>query len=225
LNGPRTSWAFPEALDRIARSSHAAFARDSGERIILWNKKCEELFGRPARSVLGKHCHDVTGGRDCFGNVYCHHNCPIAFQACDRSDPVRRFTLRAETKGGPKWFEVGTFAIPSYHPALSTMVHVFSEGRAKRQSPAERLLAGNAPAPEPLSIGPPGFAGDQPSVLTPRETEVLKLLAQGMTTPAIAAELFISPVTVRNHVAAILNKLDVHSKLAAVIFAYRQRLV
>jgi DNA-binding NarL/FixJ family response regulator len=74
--------------------------------------------------------------------------------------------------------------------------------------------------------GPVGtHRGGSNSVLTPRETEILKLLAQGMTTPAIAAKLFISPVTVRNHVAAILNKLDVHSKLAAVIFAYRQRLV
>jgi PAS domain S-box-containing protein len=225
LNGPHSSRAFSEALDRIARSSHAAFARDSGERIILWNKKCEELFGLSAQSVIGKHCHDVTGGRDRFGNVYCHHNCPIASQACDPSDPVRSFTLRAETKGGPEWFEVGTFAIPSYHPALSTIVHFFSEVKAKKQAPAERLLAGNAFTPEPLSIGPPGFAGGQPSVLTPREIEVLRLLAQGMTTPAIAAELFISPVTVRNHIAATLSKLDVHSKLAAVILAYRHHLV
>lgn len=222
MNAPHSP-DFP--LDRIARSSHPAFARDSAERIIVWNKKCEKLFGWPARAVLGKHCHDVMGGKDRFGNVYCHHNCPIAFQACDGSDPVRRFTLRAETKGGAKWFEVGTFAIPSYHPALSTIVHVFSEGSSKRQAPDERPLEGKTPASEPLSIGLPGFAGDQPSVLTPREMEVLKLLAQGLTTPAIAAELFISPVTVRNHIAATLNKLDAHSKLGAVVFAYRHHLV
>ena len=81
-----------EALDRIARSGEAVFAIDSSDRIILWNKKCEELLGRPARAVLGKRCYDVMAGRDENGNVYCYRSCPVAHQARDLpNDPVQRF--------------------------------------------------------------------------------------------------------------------------------------
>jgi DNA-binding CsgD family transcriptional regulator len=52
--------------------------------------------------------------------------------------------------------------------------------------------------------------------LTPREVEVLRLLASGTAGTEIAADLAISPVTVRNHVQNILVKLQVHSRLEAV---------
>lgn len=63
------------------------------------------------------------------------------------------------------------------------------------------------------------------SFLTPREREVLRLLAAGRSNEAIAAELFISQNTVRTHVQNILSKLNVHSKLEAVAFALRHGLV
>ena len=119
---PHTS----EALDKIARSGEAVFAIDSADKIVLWNKKCEELLGRTARSVLGKKCYDVIGGRDSSGNVYCYRNCPVAYQSREKpKEPVKRFPLSVEVgKSGRQWFEVSLFAIPSYHPALSTVVHV-----------------------------------------------------------------------------------------------------
>ncbi len=61
--------------------------------------------------------------------------------------------------------------------------------------------------------------------LTRREKEVLRCLSEGMSTAAIAERLFISRVTVRNHVQHILPKLGVHSKLAAVARARRQNLM
>jgi DNA-binding NarL/FixJ family response regulator len=61
--------------------------------------------------------------------------------------------------------------------------------------------------------------------LTSREKEILTCLGSGLTTAGIAKKLFISPVTVRNHVQSLLHKLDVHSKLAAVVFAYRHQLI
>ena len=59
-----------ETLDRISRSGEAVFAIDSSDRVVLWNKKCEDLLERPAKSVLGKRCDEVIGGRDAQGNVY-----------------------------------------------------------------------------------------------------------------------------------------------------------
>lgn len=213
-----------EALDSIARSGEAVFAIDSSDRIILWNKKCEELLGRPARAVLGKHCYDVIGGRDENGNIYCYRNCPVAHQARDTpKDPVHRFQLSVETGSGPRRsIEVSLFAIPSYHPALSTVVHVLRD-RKKRESALERTLAKKTDDREPL--WPMETKAGQPVDLTAREKEILRCLAEGMPTASIGKKLFISPVTVRNHVQSILRKLDVHTKLAAVVFAYQHALI
>lgn len=52
--------------------------------------------------------------------------------------------------------------------------------------------------------------------LTPRQAEVLALLAEGYTTQQIATRLYIAPATVRNHVQEIMERLDVHTRLAAV---------
>jgi DNA-binding NarL/FixJ family response regulator len=61
--------------------------------------------------------------------------------------------------------------------------------------------------------------------LTPRELEVLQLLAQGAASPEIARRLGVSPNTVRTHVQGILTKLQVHSRLEAAAFAVRHQLV
>lgn len=63
------------------------------------------------------------------------------------------------------------------------------------------------------------------SSLTPREHEVLALLARGRNQMAIAAELVISPKTVATHIQRILSKLGVHSRAEAVALAHRERLV
>ena len=61
--------------------------------------------------------------------------------------------------------------------------------------------------------------------LTAREREILQLLADGLDGPAMAARLYISPRTQRNHVANILGKLHVHSQLQAVMFGLRHGIV
>ncbi len=61
--------------------------------------------------------------------------------------------------------------------------------------------------------------------LTPRELEVLRALTEGLSTPEICERLFIAPNTLRTHVQNIMGKLRVHSKLEAVAFAIRNRLV
>lgn len=61
--------------------------------------------------------------------------------------------------------------------------------------------------------------------LTGRELEVLKLVAKGMSNREIADELYISENTVKNHVRNILEKLHLHSRMEAVIYAVRERLL
>jgi DNA-binding NarL/FixJ family response regulator len=61
--------------------------------------------------------------------------------------------------------------------------------------------------------------------LTGRELEVLKLVAKGMSNREIADDLYISENTVKNHVRNILEKLHLHSRMEAVIYAVRERLL
>jgi two-component system NarL family response regulator len=61
--------------------------------------------------------------------------------------------------------------------------------------------------------------------LTDREMEVLKLVAKGMNNRDIAKDLFISENTVKNHIRNILEKLQLHSRMEAVVYAVREKLL
>jgi NarL family two-component system response regulator LiaR len=60
--------------------------------------------------------------------------------------------------------------------------------------------------------------------LSPRELEVLQLIARGLDNPDIAAELCISPRTAKHHVSSVLAKLGVPNRVQAAVYAVRQRI-
>jgi DNA-binding NarL/FixJ family response regulator len=68
--------------------------------------------------------------------------------------------------------------------------------------------------------GTPGGRGLAEANLTDRETEVLRLIAQGRSNPEIAAELFLGVETVKTHVRNVLAKLGARDRVQAVITAY-----
>src|SRR5215475_13647929 len=61
--------------------------------------------------------------------------------------------------------------------------------------------------------------------LTERELDVLKLVARGMNNREIGAKLFISENTVKNHIRNILEKLQLHSRMEAVMYAVREKIL
>jgi DNA-binding CsgD family transcriptional regulator len=214
-----------DILDRIAKSGDAVMAIDYGDKIILWNKEAERLFGRPSRTVLGRPCYEIMGGRDVHGNLYCYRACPVAHQARDtKAEPVHSFPLDVKTGAGKsKQVNVTLFAIPNSRPSLSTIVHVFREADKKPSALAEKLAEeAGPPAPPRFPITGPETVS---VTLTSREKEILQCLSEGLATPDIARRLSISRVTVRNHVQNVLQKLDVHNKLAAVAYAHQHGLV
>lgn len=95
----------------------------------------------------------------------------------------------------------------------------------------EEVLRGGTITPSPLGFvhgargsGPVTTQAILVGHLTTRELDVLRLLVEGLTSGQIAGQLGISSNTVRSHIQSVLNKLHVHSRLAAAAFAVRYEL-
>lgn len=211
-----------DPLDIVASTAEAAFATDEEGRIVIWNRPAERLLGHSAERVLGKPCHEVLCGRDVFGNRFCDEACTLQ-RMVRRHEAVRRFEMEVRRESG-QLLRVGVAVIVVPGPKLSqySVVHLLQPLPAER-SEGDLVSLGAQPAAgaAPAAVTPPPAR----SSLSAREVEVLRLLADGASTRAVADTLFISVATVRNHIQNILRKLDVHSKLEAVSLALRSRLI
>ncbi|MGN6562117.1 MAG: helix-turn-helix transcriptional regulator [Thermomicrobiales bacterium] len=86
-------------------------------------------------------------------------------------------------------------------------------------------LLDRAAALDRSTPAPPAPPTPLPAGLTPRELEVLQLVAQGLTSAEVAERLYLSPRTVSTHLTSIYTKLDVSSRAAAIRFALDNQLV
>jgi DNA-binding CsgD family transcriptional regulator len=220
-----------EVLDVLAQSDTPALATDIGGHVVFWNRAAEKLLGRPTSQVLGRRCYDVLGGRDVFGNRFCHENCSVLSMS-RKGESVQPFEIvLPSTPKQEQALNISLLRIPGTRPDTFTLVHLFQPiDRPSRLARAlERLGAhpegtatgnGNGTNGHAAAAGPMSLSKVPP--LTEREREILRWVAAGLQNKEIAQKLGISLATVRNHIHNILEKLDVHSKLEAVSLAFRQ---
>jgi DNA-binding NarL/FixJ family response regulator len=111
---------------------------------------------------------------------------------------------------------------------------VLKDADPERVVDAVRVVAGGDALLDPgvtrrlidrFASGPGPDATDRLAALTPRETDVLRQVARGLSNMEVAAALGISPATVKDHVAVILGKLGVRDRVQATIAAYETGLI
>jgi DNA-binding NarL/FixJ family response regulator len=109
------------------------------------------------------------------------------------------------------------FEIPAALRAVQRGESQISPTMAAKLLTEFAALAKSAEAPPPVPVAAPK--------LTDREMQVLTLVATGMNNREIAKQLFITENTVKNHVRNILEKLQLHSRMEAVVYAVREKLL
>ena len=104
---------------------------------------------------------------------------------------------------------------------LINAVRVIAQGDALlAPSVTRRLIADYARRPRPRRA-----SASQVDRLTPRELEILSLVAQGMSNAEVAAVLVVTQQTVKTHVSSILTKLGLRDRVQMVVFAYESGMV
>lgn len=208
-----------DVLDLLGRTTDGMVAVAPGGGIVSWNEGAADLLDYDEADVLGKPCYEVLGWTDRCGNPVCTAFC-AGCRPTDSDDLVSSRDVVARSKSGKAvWLSVSTLVPPARIRRYCRIVHFFREVGLPPE--LERLvterLQGNGDAPRSDDgKGAPALAS-----LTPREREILGLLADGLDTREIARTLVVSLATVRNHVQNILAKLNVHSRLEAVVLFVR----
>ncbi|MGZ3599902.1 MAG: LuxR C-terminal-related transcriptional regulator [Ktedonobacterales bacterium] len=205
-----------------------AFSIDQRQRIVSWNETATQLLGYTGEEVLGKPCHRVLGA--CHEQTmlrFCKHHCQMLRAAdmhlMDSESP--HFEMRVTGRDGREhWLDItllraytGTGEARVVH-----LLHDVSEQHHLAEHAKEVAssidLHEYAVSSAPASTDEQAQLGPRPS-LTRREHEVLHLLACGLANGEIAGKLGISPITARNHVTNVIEKLHVRTRLQAVVAA------
>ena len=211
MAGPRTK------NSERTESHDALVSVDARHRIVTWSAGATRLLGLSAREAKGRLLGEVLSARDAFGNDLCPKGCWLHEMARCR-ESVNTFVMEVgRPKGEPMRFWV------------RSQVSNIGNGRADyrldlrirqdRRRIDERLLNNLD------EVARPAPDRDDLPRLTRRQREVLRLVADGHSTTAIAEQLGISPNTVRNHEQNALRALDTHHLPAAVAIALRRCLI
>ena len=180
------------------RAGNALYSVDLEQRIVQWGDLAEQIA--PRHVALGRTCYELMNEVNPSNAASCRANCAvIALARLGRAH--RDFTLRGRPVDGvTPLFDISVLLTGDDEGAVDNVLHlVRCSGVERRPMPATRSGEG--------------------LTLTARQLEVLCCLARGQTPAQIAAELGVTPITVRNHVQAAMDRLGAKSRLEAVLTA------
>jgi DNA-binding NarL/FixJ family response regulator len=164
----------------------------------------------------------------------------VRMPVMDGIEATRQLAGSAELAGGPRILILTTFDLDHYvYDALCAgasgfllkdvtaerlfdAVRVVAAGDALLAPTVTRRLISEFARLRPRADTPPSGAL---ASLTPRETQVLRLVAEGLSNPEIAARLVVTEETVKTHVSRVLSKLGLRDRTQAVVTAYETGLV
>ena len=180
-----------------ALAGEPLLAFDSDLRVLGWYHGAEEITGVPAAEALGRRCFELLGGVAADWTPLCRPDCRHA-RSVPENGHAAFLDMIVDTAAGPRRVELSTVALAGADPPA--FLH---------------LLRRTPPAPAQAD------ASEAPVALTPRQREILGLLANGVRVKAIASHLGLTQTTVRNHIRGLLARLGCHSQLEAVAKARR----
>lgn len=202
----------PDGLfELLAAAPVGAFALSLDQTVVFWNERARQILGYPPGRVVGRKCYDVMPGvadggltPDCGGGCACLRSARLGMLPSSMDVVMRCAT------GARKMVRVQPMVVVGVGEADPLVVYLFGD--------AEEVMSGGPRRP-------PAGEGRAKGPLTERELEVLRYLALGWEYNTIADELGVSPHTVRNHSTNLRRKLDVRSRVEAVIVAMQRGLL
>jgi DNA-binding NarL/FixJ family response regulator len=212
----------------LESAADGAFVVDEEMEIIYANRAAERILGANLDGEAPIRCYQLLQGRGDQDRLICQEDCAIANRLL-RGGSVSNFDLQVETQPeASRWINMSVFRYSDGRTHKPYIFHLFRDITQKKKEVrlVERLVevARNYPRIE-SDVPVDQEDGHLHHSLTPREREVLGLLAQGSSTSEIGRKLTISLNTARNHIQNILEKLGVHTRLEAVIYAIDHNLV
>jgi DNA-binding CsgD family transcriptional regulator len=196
---------------QVADPAEAAFVVALDGTVVSWNTAAVELFGVPLRQALGAPCQAIVRGRTALGQPLCCMGCPpLETARTGHSAPPFDLTVPASRGLDQRRVRVHVVTLRDPDGQPQGVLHLVEDAEAQRRREriGERYLA-LLPDRSEQERGPC-------TALTPREQEVLQLLAQGQTAREVAAGLGIRYSTARTHIQRILSKLGAHNRVTAL---------
>ncbi len=204
-----------------------AYALDRDGLIVAWNPASSAFFGVSEAEAVGNSCSAVLKGKDETGRE-CGEDCNVK-QHARNCQPIRSYDVQVDAEGTRRWCNMSILIAGGLNSRSQYTIHVARP--ADIQKRFEHLIRDfvasetDLPSVSIERLMKPKNTPTELIQLSPREIEVLRLIADGNTTARIAEQLFISPTTVNNHVAHILRKMTAKTRLEAVRRAEKAGLI
>lgn len=209
-------------LEHTADGSYTV--TEDGE-ICSWNRAAERLLGYSASEMVGRHVDDALEARDALDTPVLAGGADSTVRRCDDDECAPpNFDLHVRTRSGSRiWLSVSTIVHRNRRTGRRLFVRLMHDIDKRRRN--EDLLARLLEATRQQASLRDATRHAPVDTLSDQECRILKLLATGVSSTTIVANLGISAQTLRNHVHHINRKLRTHTRLEAVTHAQRRGLI